>query len=138
MADAFPALTSPEVVADPYAFYRRLRAEAPLHFDEGTGSYLITRHATVSAGYRSPIFTTKNYEWQLEPVLGKTVLQYEGTEHARKRALVSPHFRGKGLESWMSPIGRNVTELIDDMVRRNVDELLQDIKPGTQLDILAE
>ncbi|CAB4952970.1 MAG: cytochrome P450 [Actinobacteria bacterium] len=133
-----PALTSPEVVSDPYAFYRRLRAERPLHFDEGTGSYLITRHAAVSAGYRSATYTTKNYEWQLEPVLGKTVLQFEGSEHAKKRALVSPYFRGKGLENWMAPIMRNVAGLLDDLVQRNVDELLGRLIPGTEVDILAE
>jgi pulcherriminic acid synthase len=133
-----PDLTSPEVVVDPYAFYRRLRAERPLHFDKGTGSYLITKHAAVSAGYRSPAFTTQNYEWQLEPVLGRTLLQFEGRPHSTKRALVSPYFRGSGLEKWTPAIMRNVSGLIEELVARNVDELLGHLVPGTQVDIMAE
>jgi hypothetical protein len=35
-------LLSDEVASDPYAFYRHLRADDPLHFDESTQSYLVT------------------------------------------------------------------------------------------------
>lgn len=132
----YPAWISAEVEADPYAFYARLRAEDPLHFDEGTGSYLVTKHADLSMAYRNPAFTTKNYEWQLEPVLGKTVLQFEGTEHARKRALVSPYFRGKGLENWVEPVQTNISSLLKNLVAANLDEGLGDFRPGTQVDIM--
>lgn len=134
--DGLPSWISPEVEADPYAFYKRLRAEDPLHFDVGTGSYLVTKHADLTVAYRNPIFTTKNYEWQLEPVLGKTVLQFEGTEHARKRALVSPYFRGKGLENWVPPVRANIAMLLDNLVTSNLDSALDEVRPGTQVDIM--
>lgn len=133
-----PLLLSDEVAADPYAFYRRLRAEAPLHFDESTQSYLITRHAAVSEGYRHPAFTTKNYEWQMEPVFGRTLLQMEGTEHSRKRALVSPYFRGKGLEHWIPVIMRNVAAILDDVVERNAAELADGLASTGEVDLVAD
>ena len=128
MSSPLPQLLSDEVAADPYAFYRRLRAEEPLHFDESTQSYLITRHAAVSAGYRHPAFTTKNYEWQMEPVFGRTLLQMESSEHARKRALVSPYFRGKGLDKWMPAIMSNVAVILDTLIEKNVNQLVDGLE----------
>jgi len=133
---SLPALLSEEVARDPYAFYRRLRREAPLHYDESAGAYLLTRHAAVSTAYRHPAFTTRNYEWQLEPVFGRSLLQLDGTEHSRKRALVSPHFRGAGLQAWSGTIHRNVAEILDGTVERVVDLLLEPIRPGEEFDLL--
>src|ERR1700712_4025427 len=97
---AFPTLLSDEVASDPHGFYRRLRDESPVRYDASVDSYLVSRHSDVGEGYRNPALTTKNYEWQLEPVFGRGLLQMDGREHARKRALVSPHFRGRGAEKW--------------------------------------
>ncbi|MEU7812206.1 cytochrome P450 [Pseudonocardia sp. NPDC049154] len=134
---SFPGLLSAEVARDPYAFYRRLRAEAPLHWDEGAQAYLLTRHAAVSTGYRHPAFTTRNYEWQLEPVFGRSLLQMGGGEHSRKRALVSPHFRGAGLDAWSGTIHRNVAQILDGTVERAVDILLDPVQSGEEFDLLT-
>ncbi|MGP3533988.1 cytochrome P450 [Microbacterium sp. RD1] len=131
-----PPLLSPEGSADPYAVYRVLREEAPVYFDESTQSYLITRHADVLAGYRHPAFTSRNYEWQLEPVFGRSLLQLHGREHARKRALVSPNFRGEGLESWIPLVKRNVRAILDGGVQEEVDGLLEPLEPGMEVDML--
>jgi cytochrome P450 family 109 len=37
---------------DPYPLYRRLRDEAPVYFDEGSGAYVITRYDDVAAVFR--------------------------------------------------------------------------------------
>ena len=34
----------PKVMQDPYPYYERLRAEDPVHFDEGIRTWLVTRH----------------------------------------------------------------------------------------------
>jgi cytochrome P450 len=136
LTQSVPPLLSPEGSADPYAVYRALRQDDPVHYDESTRSYLITRHADVLAGYRNPAFTSRNYEWQLEPVFGRSLLQLEGREHARKRALVNPNFRGAGLESWMPVIRRNVQQILDGGVQRTVDGLLQPLERGQEVDLL--
>jgi hypothetical protein len=59
VSNAYPGLSSPEVVADPYAFHRRLRAEDPVHFDEGTASYMFIRNSAVSAAYHTPTFSDR-------------------------------------------------------------------------------
>ncbi|UFS58322.1 cytochrome P450 [Subtercola endophyticus] len=137
-ASNVPLLLSPEGSADPYAVYRALRADDPVHYDESTESFLITRHADVAAAYRNPVFTSRNYEWQLEPVFGRSLLQLEGREHARKRALVSPNFKGEGLESWMPLIRGNVRQILDGGVQNTVDGLIETMEPGKEVDLLED
>ena len=83
-----PDILSPEFMADPYSAYRVLRNEAPLLWHEGTQSYIISRYEDVERAFKDEVFTTANYDWQLEPVHGRTFLQMSGREHAVRRALV--------------------------------------------------
>jgi pulcherriminic acid synthase len=110
-----PDILSPEFAADPYPAYRVLRAHYPLHYHEGTGSWLLSRYDDVERAFRDPVFTTDNYGWQLEPVHGgRTIVQMSGHEHAVRRALVAPAFRGRELrERFLPVIERNARELID-------------------------
>ncbi|GAB2942220.1 cytochrome P450 [Nonomuraea fastidiosa] len=109
-----PDILSPEFMADPYSAYRVLRNEAPLLWHEGTQSYIISRYEDVERAFKDEVFTTANYDWQLEPVHGRTFLQMSGREHAVRRALVVPAFRGAELRrTFMPVIERNSRELID-------------------------
>src|SRR5690349_17651279 len=50
-------LTEPEIHENPYPFYKRLRTEAPIHWDERAGldgGWVLTRHADVLAALKSP------------------------------------------------------------------------------------
>lgn len=133
-----PGFLSAEVAADPYAFYRRLRAESPVHWDDGYGGYLISKHADVGTAYRDPRFSTQNYEVSLQPVFGRSMLQMDGSEHSRKKALVTPHFRGKGLERWNPVIARNVATILARSVESASDHISREFRPGDTVDLLGE
>ncbi|MEU4848574.1 cytochrome P450 [Streptomyces gilvosporeus] len=110
-----PDILSPEFAADPYAAYRVLRDDFPLLYHEATRSYVLSRYDDVERAFKDPVFTTDNYDWQLEPVHGRTILQMSGREHAVRRALVAPAFRGTTLEQQFLPvIERNARQLIDE------------------------
>ncbi|WP_344495457.1 cytochrome P450 [Nonomuraea monospora] len=109
-----PDILSAEFAADPYSAYKVLRDEAPLLWHAGMASYVISRHEDVARAFKDDTFTTENYEWQVEPVHGRTFLQLSGREHAVRRALVAPAFRGHELRRTFLPvIERNARELID-------------------------
>ncbi|MFG2526833.1 cytochrome P450 [Streptomyces sp. NPDC048516] len=110
-----PDILSPDFAADPYPAYRILREHYPLFHDKGTGSYLLSRYEDVARAFREPVFTSDNYEWQLEPAHGgRTLPQMSGREHAVRRALVAPAFHGRELrEKFLPVIERNARELID-------------------------
>ncbi|GAA5611309.1 cytochrome P450 [Streptomyces platensis] len=110
-----PDILSPHFAADPYPAYRVLREHYPVFHDPGTDSFLLSRYEDVSRAFRDPVFTGDNYEWQLEPAHGgRTLPQMSGREHAVRRALVAPAFRGRELrEKFLPVIERNARELID-------------------------
>ncbi|MFT4289126.1 cytochrome P450 [Nocardioides sp.] len=137
-AVTLPGFLSPEVAADPDAFYRRLRAEDPVHWDDGYQGYLISKHADVGLAYRNPLFSTQNYEVSLQPVFGRSMLQMDGAEHSRKKALVTPYFRGKGLEKWAPVIARNIATILDRSVTSAAEHITRGFRPGDTVDLLAD
>lgn len=115
-APSLPDILSPAFAADPYGAYRIMRESAPLIRHEATNSYIVSRYEDVERVFkdRAGEFTTDNYDWQIEPVHGRTILQLSGREHAVRRALVAPAFRGTDLqEKFLPVIERNAGELID-------------------------
>ena len=48
----------------------------------------IVANEDVRRVFRDEAFTTRNYDWQLEPVHGRTILQLDGREHAVRRLFI--------------------------------------------------
>ena len=138
VAPQAPDILSAEYLADPYPFHRVLRDSHPVTFHEATQSWLISRYADCAAAFRSPAFSSRNYEWQLEPIHGRTILQMEGKDHATHRALLNPFFRGKGLEAFLPVIRDNAVGLVEAAVARAADDLVDGIATRGRVDLVAE
>src|SRR5580693_1882061 len=101
----------PKVMQNPYPYYERLRAEDPVHFDEGIRTWLVTRHEDivtaarntedfsdelrVSAAIRSPFQAEVNEQMQREGLVlfsGEDNFKVDGELHTRRRKLVAPAF----------------------------------------------
>ena len=100
---AAPDILSPEYDANPYPLYEVLRNEHPVMWHEGTQAFVISRYEDVAGAFRNPQISSRNYEWQTEPVHGRTILQMEGKEHSSYRGIVNPIFRGSYLEQSIVP-----------------------------------
>jgi pimeloyl-[acyl-carrier protein] synthase len=95
----FFTLQEPQHVSNPYPFYRRLRSEAPIHWDFALPGWFLTRYADVSAALADPRLTTKNFSFnvsQFSPELQKQLaalgrlkkkeaLYNDAPEHGRLR-----------------------------------------------------
>ncbi|WP_256641292.1 cytochrome P450 [Streptomyces murinus] len=136
-----PDILSPAFAADPYPAYRLMRDTAPLIWHEATRSYLISRYEDVERVFkdRNGEFTTDNYDWQIEPVHGRTILQLNGREHAVRRALVAPAFRGSDLrEKFLPVIERNSRELIDVFRESGSADLVDDYATRFPVNVIAD
>ncbi|GGJ68679.1 cytochrome P450 [Streptomyces brasiliensis] len=140
-AQQVPDILSPEFAADPYPAYRVMREEAPLIWHEPTQSYIISRYEDLERVFkdRNGEFTTDNYNWQIEPVHGKTILQLSGREHSVRRALVAPAFRGADLqEKFLPVIERNSRELLDTFRHTGSADLVADYATRFPVNVIAE
>ncbi|MGI9625088.1 MAG: cytochrome P450 [Acidimicrobiales bacterium] len=109
-----PDILSPEFATDPNAVLEVMREEYPVVYNEAMQSWMISRYDDVERAFKDKEFTSKNYEWQLEPVHGRTILQMEGRDHSLHRNLIAPAFRGSELTAKFVPvIAQNAKELID-------------------------
>jgi cytochrome P450 len=106
-------LADPKVMQNPYPYYERLRAEDPVHFDEGIRTWLVTRHEDivavarntevysdemrVSSAIRSPFQAEVNEFMQREGFMlldPADSFKLDGELHTRRRKLVSHAFTG--------------------------------------------
>lgn len=133
-----PDILSAEFVDDPYTFHSILRDHYPVLYHEGTQCYVISRFADCAAAFRNPTFSNRNYEWQLEPVHGRTILQMEGRQHAMHRSLLSPFFRGDGLERFTPVIMENAARLMDSTVEKAAHDLIDQMPSSGPVDIVKE
>ncbi|MFF5437581.1 cytochrome P450 [Streptomyces achromogenes] len=140
-AHHLPDILSPEFAANPYPAYAVMREKEPLIWHEATQSYIISRYEDVERVFKDKKgeFTTENYNWQLEPVHGKTILQLSGREHAVRRALVAPAFRGSDLQQKILPvIERNSRELIDAFRHTGSAEIVSDYATRFPVNVIAD
>ncbi|GAA2574139.1 MULTISPECIES: cytochrome P450 [Streptomyces] len=140
-AQQVPDILSPEFAANPYPAYRTMRDSAPLIRHEATRSWIVSRYEDVERVFkdRGGQFTTENYDWQLEPVHGRTILQLSGREHAVRRALVAPAFRGADLQERFLPvIERNSRELIDAFRHTGRADLVADYATRFPVNVIAD
>ncbi|MFD0034174.1 cytochrome P450 [Streptomyces sp. NPDC055059] len=136
-----PDILSPEFAENPYPAYVAMREHSPLIWHEATQSYVISRYADVERVFkdRESQFTTDNYNWQIEPVHGKTILQLSGREHAVRRALVAPAFRGSDLqEKFLPVIERNSRELIDTFRATGSVDLVGEYATRFPVNVIAD
>ena len=134
-----PDILSRAFSADPYSAYQVMRDDYPLIWHEAMQSYVISRYEDVSRAFRDQVFTTANYDWQLEPVHGKTILQLSGREHSTRRALVAPAFRGSELqEKFLPVIERNARDLIDGFRYTGQADLVADFATHFPVNVIVD
>ncbi|MFK4122358.1 cytochrome P450 [Streptomyces longwoodensis] len=134
-------ILSPEFAANPYPAYAAMREKEPLIWHEATHSYIVSRYEDVERIFKDKKseFTTENYDWQLEPVHGKTILQLSGREHAVRRALVAPAFRGSDLkEKFLPVIERNSRDLIDAFRTAGSADIVSDYATRFPVNVIAD
>ncbi|MHB1469867.1 MAG: cytochrome P450 [Solirubrobacteraceae bacterium] len=133
-----PDILSAEHAADPYATYRVLREHHHVCFHEPTSSWLVSRYEDLRGVFKDPGISTENYEWQLEPVHGRTIMQMEGREHTAHRSLLNPFFHGNGLESFRSTVIENARMLADPFIEREARAVAAGERERGEVDLVAE
>jgi cytochrome P450 len=111
----------PDVLASPYGSYQRMRQEAPVLFDRRFG-WLVFRYDDVERALRDPRLSARRpapedqVPRSLQPIAGevKELRELQGRwllcadppRHSRLRALVSPPFSPRALDSFTESVQR--------------------------------
>lgn len=128
-----PNLLSPEVRANPYPFYARLRREAPVCQVEPRGMWLLTRQDEVLYAFKHPeLFSSAGLARALEvPWLGRphplaSAMSFaDPPRHGRLRGLVQQSFTPAAVAR-VEPFVRSVVEpLAADLAERRKADFIQ-------------
>src|ERR1700730_1300299 len=122
-------LLDPEVLADPYPLYRRLRTEDPVHWDPYLHAWIVTRYADVVSVLTSfsadrapsPEFFESLSAREVGPiakVMVKQMLFMDPPAHTRLRKLAAPAFMPARVSVLRDHIQEIATKLIDDILAR--------------------
>jgi cytochrome P450 len=125
----------PAVVADPYPFYRELRAAGPL-CRMGPASFGVTRYADVARLLRDPrlgsefppeYLRTAAGEGAAGAFFGKIILYRDPPEHTRLRRLIGKAFSPSLVRRFQPDIERMVDALLDEAVERGTFDAVADL-----------
>jgi cytochrome P450 len=144
-------LLDPEVLADPYPLYHRLRTHNPVHWDPYLHAWVVTRYEdviTVLTRFSAARTPTPEYfealgAPEVSPiarVMVKQMLFLDGAAHARVRRLAAPAFMPARVRDLRGHIQDIATRLIDDICSRGTGrmDLLADFAEPLPAIVTAE
>jgi pulcherriminic acid synthase len=115
-----------------------MRDEHPLYFHQGARAYILSRYQDVDLALKNPVFTTRSYAQQIEPLLGRTIVQLDGKEHSAQRNLIGPSFQSGNIrQKFLGLIEETARVLIDGFRRRGQVELVGEFVAAFPVGILA-
>jgi unspecific monooxygenase len=158
MGDGFtePAFAPNELafIADPYPVYHELRERAPVHYDEATDHYLISRYEDVNALLRDRRFGRTYLHIATHAEMGHPdppdrhapfwnlinagILDQEPPDHTRVRRLVSKAFTPRYVESLRPRVQAIMDELADRVAGAGEFDLIAEVAEPLPVTVIAE
>jgi cytochrome P450 len=142
-------LLDPSVLANPYPLYRRLRAEAPVHWDPYLHAWVITRYEDVItvlhnfSARRTP--TPEQFAAiglaELNPIarlMSKQMLFMDAPAHTRLRTLASMAFTPARVEALRSHIRAILDALIEPLLAAGCMDVINDLAAPLPAIVTAE
>jgi cytochrome P450 len=148
---------TPDVIADPYGYYGRLRDEDPVHWNDTYGLWVVTRHDDVTWLTRhNELFSSavfKNDPRPAYPAIDESDLglyeyvrnyqadqfiQHDRPEHLDMRRIVHGYFTPKAMESWRPFVVNAVKELLDAAEEKGEMDVMRDLATPLPVLVIAQ
>ena len=150
-------LFTPEVIADPYAYFDRLREEDPVHWNAKYAVWLVTRYDDVVWVLRhQELFSSEVFKRDLrEPYppiqesdlemynfvrefFGDFFIQHDRPAHTEMRKVVHGYFTPKSMEQWRSLVQSAITDLLDEAEAQGRMDVMRDFATPLPLLVIAQ
>ena len=142
-------LLDPEVLANPYPLYARLRSESPVHWDPYLFTWVVTRYQDVQTVLHKFSADRTPSPDQLKAmglerfgpvarVMVKQMLFLEGGAHMRLRSLAAHAFTPARVEKLRQHIAEIVNVLLDDLAKKGQVDLVGEFSEPLPAIVTAE
>ena len=146
-----------DVIADPYAYYGRLREEDPVHWNEKYALWVITRHDDVvwmtrhhelfsNAVFKNdprPAYPDINesdlglYEY-VRDYQADQFIQHDRPEHLEMRKVVHGYFTPKSTEAWRPFVQSAISDLLDEAEAQGDMDVMRDFATPLPVLVIAQ
>jgi len=141
-------LLRPDVLANPYPLFQRLRSEDPVHNDPGGRGWIVSRYEDVEKVLGDKRFSAQRMLSAQERegisgavlnALARQMLFMDPPDHTRLRSLFTKAFTPSRMEALKPQVGEMVTELLDraDQAGRQMD-FIQDFAIPLPVTVIAQ
>ena len=148
-------LADPAVLGDPHEYYRKLRNNDPVHFDEKLGSYIVSRHEDVNAVLRDAVTFSQEMGWKTQFAQGyfqelKEILERDGggyfpevllldpPGHTRIRTLLNQAFGARRIEQLKPRVSALIEHWVGKIAERGEIDAVSDFAMPLTIDIMCE
>ena len=142
-------LLDPEILANPYPLYRRLRTEDPVHWDPFLHAWIVTRHADVLQVLHSFSANRSPTPEQLESmglsavnpiaqIMVRQMLFMDAPAHTRLRSLASAAFTQSRVAQMRSHIQAIADSLLDAVISKDHLDVIADFAGPLPAIVTAE
>ena len=148
---------TPEVIADPYTYYGRLREEDPVHWNEKYELWVITRYDDlVWLTRRHELFSNAVFKNDPRPPYpeiyesdlglyeyvrnyqGEQFIQHDRPEHLDMRMVVHGYFAPKSMEQWRPLIQSAIKDLLDEAEEKGRMDVMRDFATPLPVLVIAQ
>ena len=130
---------------DPYPTYARLRAEAPVFYNEGLDFFALSRHADVLGAFRDVDHYSNAYGVSLDPAAfgpeahrSMSFLAMDPPRHTRMRSLVGKSFTPRRVAAMEDDIRRLAVTHIESALERGSFDFIADFAGKLPMDVISE
>src|SRR6266542_3881245 len=148
---------TPDVLADPYTYYGRIRDEDPVHWNETYELWVITRHDDLvwltrhhelfsNAVFRNdprpayPAIAESDqelYEY-VRNYQADQFIQHDRPEHLEMRKVVHGYFTPRSMEAWRTFVQHAVTELLYAAEAKGHMDVMKDLATPLPVLVIAQ
>jgi len=148
---------TPNVIADPYGYYGRLRDEDPVHWNDNYALWVITRHDDVTWLTRHhELFSSAVFKNDPRPAYpdidesdlglyeyvrhyqGDQFIQHDRPVHLDMRRIMHGYFTPKAMESWRPFVVSAVKELLDAAEEKGSMDVMRDLATPLPVLVIAQ
>lgn len=144
-------LTSQAFNDDPFPTYRKILAEAPIHWSESVGGWYVARYADVAAGLRDPRLSTDRFTPMMNMlpeavkqkfshitrIASKWTLMLDPPEHTRLRAMTGDSFSTRALDAYRPRVEAVVDEVLGRTLAAGRMDVVRDLAHALPLSVIA-
>ncbi len=148
---------TPDVIADPYAYYGRIRDEDPVHWNETYALWVVTRHDDLvwltrhHELFSSAVFKNDPrppypdidesdlglYEY-VRNYQGEQFIQHDRPAHLEMRRVMHSYFTPKQMEAWRPFVIAAVKELLDAAEAKGEMDVMRDLATPLPVLVIAQ